>query len=361
MSAAPAVTVLSSIYNDAPFLRQAIESVLSQTFTDFEYLIINDAAIDDSRAIAASYSDPRIRLIDNDENLGLTCTLNRGLSLARGELIARFDSNDLCFPERLALQTQFLRAHPDVAAVGVQSRIIDGNGRRIRRAETRRPTSDQAIQWYCMFDTPLIHPGSMYRRRVVHDELGGYNEAFTVGQDSELWPRIARRYKLANIDEQLIAQRFDPRSISGDTSRPIRSGHRERWIPLAREHMRWFLEWDDIPEEWARLWVNANQPQCRFTPGEATRYAEIIERCFRRFCELHPGALHDREIAAQRVYMLRRAAEKAAAVSRVESIRTFVNMLTINVFEAAALLPRLAVLWAGGEVPLRMWRSWVRR
>lgn len=161
------VTVLSSIYRDAAFVRQAIESVLAQTFTDFEYLIINDAAVDESREIAASYRDPRIRIVDNETNLGLTRSLNRGLAMAQGELIARFDSNDVCFPERLAKQVAFLDAHPDVAAVGIQATIIDVAGRRIRRAETRRPTGEAGIRWYCLFDTPLIHPGVMYRRAVV--------------------------------------------------------------------------------------------------------------------------------------------------------------------------------------------------
>lgn len=354
----PRVTVLSSLYRDAPFVRQAIESVLAQTFTDFEYLIINDAAVDDSRALAASYDDPRIRIVDNETNLGLTKSLNRGLALARGELIARFDSNDICFPERLATQVAFLDAHPDVAAVGIQSTVIDVAGRRLRRAETRRPTTEAGLRWYCLFDTPLIHPGAMFRRAVVWDELGGYDEAFRVGQDAELWLRVSRRHKLANLDQRLMALRVDPRSISGDTTLAVRAGHRERFIRVTGQNIRRFLEWEDFPEEWPRTWVQLHEPASRLEPAVLERFADAVGRCFERFCELNPEARRDRDVARQRSQMLMRIAQKLATTKRRRAVRFFARAARIDASETLRALPKLAAVIIAGDLPVRLWRRW---
>lgn len=352
----PRVTVLSSIYSDAPFLREAMESVLIQTFTDFEYLILNDGAIDNSREIAASFTDSRIRIVDNPANLGLTKTLNRGLALAKGELIARFDSNDICFPERLARQVAFLDAHPDVAVVGAQAQVIDVNGRRIRRAEHRRPTSEPAMAWHCMLGAPLIHPATMYRRSVVWDELGGYDEAYTVGQDGELWLRIVGHHRLANLDQQLIGFRFDPRSLSSDMLRPARQGHRERWVGLARQGFTRFLGVTDVPEEWGTLWVDMHTPMNRIPPSESERFARLVEEWFVRFCALHPEATHDPEIAEHRAFLLQRAAEKTAITARLSSLRIFRRMAAIAPTAAARALPRLLLMWMAGDLPVRLFR-----
>ena len=354
----PRVTVLSSMYRDAPCIGRAIESVLAQTYTDFEYLILNDAAIDDSRAIAASYADPRIRIVDNELNLGLTKTLNRGLALAQGELIARFDSNDICFPERLAKQVAFLDAHPDVAAVGVQAHVVDLSGRRIRRAEFRRPTTDLGIDWYCLFDTPLIHPGSMYRRSVVYDELGGYDEEYRVGQDADLWLRVRRGHKLANLDEALLALRYDRQSISSDVTNPLRSDHRQRYLDRGSEIMKSFLHRDDIPDEWRSLWFDVFHPDVRMSGDRALASADALDWCFERFCELHPDARTNREIASQRVYTMQRAAAKGARDSVWVAISLLRRIAFIDPASAAAALPRLALSWIAGDRPNRLWRSW---
>ncbi len=354
----PRVTVLAALYNDAPYVRAAIDSVLGQTFSDFEYLIINDCGTDGSRDLVAAYDDPRIRLVDNEQNLGLTKSLNRGLALARGELIARFDTNDINFPERFAKQVAYLDAHPDVAAVGVQSTIIDTAGHRIRRAEMKRPVTDAAIRWHIMFGTPLIHSGAMYRRSVVYEERGGYDEEFRVGQDGELWSRLIRTHRLANIDEQLMAVRFDPRSISGDISLPVRAGFRERWIQLAHENMQHLLAWNEAPREWAELWVAVHAPGLPMEAGDALRFARGIEEALARFIALHPEARNDRDVLRSVSYQWMRAAEKAAASSRTTSMKIFAMMLRADALFAAAALPRLSLRWSAGDAPAKLWRRW---
>jgi hypothetical protein len=342
-----------AFHRDAPFIAQAIRSVLDQTFTDFELMMINDASPDGSREIAAHFDDPRIRIVDNDTNVGLTRSLNRGLSMIHSELVARLDANDVCFPERLAKQVAYLDAHPGVAVVGVQATAIDVNGRRIRRAETRRPTTAAGLRWYSIFDTPLIHPGTMYRRTVVWDELGGYDERFRVGQDAELWLRVARRHHIANLGERLMALRSDPRSISGDLTLAVRQGHVERWVPIIHANMREQLQWDDLPRRWAELWVEVNHPGTPSSPPDLREFIEVVERCRGRFAEVEPESKHATEIDEHQAFMLSRALWKAAATSRLLSIRLWFLML-LHPSTAVRALPKYVVLFVLGQSGLRI-------
>lgn len=114
----PEISVVLSVYNDAKYVGVAIESVLAQTFTDFELIIIDDASTDESLSIARDFADERIRIVENEENLGLTKSLNKGISLAQGKYIARMDSDDICLPTRFEKQVAYLDAHPDVGVCG---------------------------------------------------------------------------------------------------------------------------------------------------------------------------------------------------------------------------------------------------
>src|SRR5260221_3087417 len=128
---APPLTVLMAFHNDAPFIAEAIDSILNQTYGDFEFVIVNDASNDGSRDIVACYTDPRIRLLDNPTNLRLARSLNRGLEAARGALVARLDANDVARPDRLEKQMRFMHDHPEIALVGGQYELIDTRGRPI--------------------------------------------------------------------------------------------------------------------------------------------------------------------------------------------------------------------------------------
>ena len=121
MTPSPRVTVLMAVYNGERFLAEAVASILDQTFRDFEFLIVNDGSTDRSREIILSFGDPRIRLVDNPENIGLTRSLNRGLELAKGGLIARQDADDISLPERLEREIGFLDGNPKAAIVGSQA------------------------------------------------------------------------------------------------------------------------------------------------------------------------------------------------------------------------------------------------
>lgn len=207
----PQVTVLMSTYNRENYICEAIESILAQTFQDFEFLIINDGSVDRSREIILSYQDPRIRLVENEQNIGIPRSLNKGLSLAQGELIARLDSDDLSEPERLARQVAFLEAHPEIAMVGSAYQEVDQEGNLL---ETYRlPCDATGIRWGLLFYTPFLSSSVMFRRAILQT-VGLYNENFPYAQDHELWVRIAKSSPVANLDESLVKYRVHPSSVT---------------------------------------------------------------------------------------------------------------------------------------------------
>jgi len=208
----PLVSVVMSVYNGERYLREAIESILTQTFADFEFIIIDDGSTDASRDIILSYGDSRIRLVDNERNLGLTRSLNRGLQLARGEYVARQDADDVSMPERLARQVAFLDTNPHIVLLGTWAQEIDAEGRAL---VTREPPCEcAAIRWMLLFDNPYIHTSVILRRATVLKEVGFYNEKYAYAQDYDLWSRIARVFPVANLPEQLVKFRISRESMS---------------------------------------------------------------------------------------------------------------------------------------------------
>lgn len=184
------VTVLMTVFNGLPYLGRAIESVLDQSFTDFEFLIIDDASTDESVACIQSYGDPRIRLVCNEQNLGQARSLNKGLQLARGRYIARLDQDDLCLGERLEKQVAVLDARPEVAVVGTWTYFLDSEGKRTGPFGGEVANFGSLVS--CLLFTggcPFFHPSVMFRRSVVTG-LGGYDPAFAPAEDVDLWVRL---------------------------------------------------------------------------------------------------------------------------------------------------------------------------
>ena len=203
---APRVTVLMPVYNAERTLREAIDSILSQTFTDFEFLIIDDGSTDSSAEIVRSYTDPRIRLLPNERNLKITATLNRGLDIAQGEYIARMDADDISLPERLAKQVAFLDAHPEVGIVGTWAQAFGE-----AHFQIPHPTDPERIRAKLLFDSPLTHPSVMMRRAFLKTHNLRY---LPLGhfEDYELWQRSARLFPFANIPEYLLSYRVTAQS-----------------------------------------------------------------------------------------------------------------------------------------------------
>jgi glycosyltransferase involved in cell wall biosynthesis len=200
----PELSVLMSVYNGEKYLQDAVDSILKQTFNDFEFIIINDGSTDRTREIIEGYNDDRIVLI-NQENTGLTKSLNKGLSLARGEYIARMDADDLSKPERLEKQLMFLRDNPEVVLLGSNCYRIDEDGNVLWISNL--PTEEVNIKWCLLFCNFLFHGTVMFRGKEIND-LGGYNSTVSYAQDYDLWLRIAERYPIACLKEPLIYYRI---------------------------------------------------------------------------------------------------------------------------------------------------------
>jgi glycosyltransferase involved in cell wall biosynthesis len=216
----PKVSVLMPVYNGKRYLREAIDSILNQTFRDFELLIVDDGSTDGSPDIVSSYADPRIRLIANPTNQGLMVVLNQGNRLAQAEYIARMDCDDISLPQRLAKQVEYLDRHPDIAIVGAQCIYIDTNGQIFPPQFVFRCAKEpSSIRWTASYECPFVHPLVMYRKQVVWDKLGGYDEKISFAEDFELWLRLLRNnYQGANIDETLLKYRIHPNSMMNSTS-----------------------------------------------------------------------------------------------------------------------------------------------
>jgi glycosyltransferase involved in cell wall biosynthesis len=210
-----------------------VAGILNQTFGDFEFLIIDDASTDRTPALLAEIRDARVRVVRNETNLGLTASLNRGLALSTGEFIARQDADDDSHPERLARQIEFLHAHPPVAAVGSQARLVDGHGRSLGNKDF--PLGPRGIWWAHLFDNALAHSVVTFRRATVQ-AIGGYDESFPASQDYELWSRLGERHQLANLPERLVTLRILDSSVTRTHRRPeliraIQSVHAARLFP----------------------------------------------------------------------------------------------------------------------------------
>jgi glycosyltransferase involved in cell wall biosynthesis len=223
---APAVSVLMSVHNGAPFVSEAVASVLGQTERDLELIVVDDGSTDDTPARLAAVADPRLRL-HRQPCTGLTRALNRALDLARAPLVARLDADDLALPERLAHQRAFLAAHPEVGLLGTAAREDDAAGAPAR--VVRPPADDAALRRALIRANPFVHSSVMARRELLA-RVGGYDETLDVAQDYDLWMRLASHTRLANLDAVLVVRRLGAGRVSVEREEDrLRTEVRVRW------------------------------------------------------------------------------------------------------------------------------------
>lgn len=203
----PKVSVIMSFYNDEKYITEAVESILKQTFSDFEFITVNDGSTDGSAEIIRSFGDKRIKLIVNKKNLGLTKSLNRALTASTGEYIARMDADDIALPHRFEKQVKFLDENAHIPLVGCWVEFIDPDGK--STGIKKFPTEDSEIKKVLISYLPFRHPTLVIRKKVLA-ELGFYDESFLYAQDYELILRIAAKYPVANIPEVLLRYRNWP-------------------------------------------------------------------------------------------------------------------------------------------------------
>jgi glycosyltransferase involved in cell wall biosynthesis len=223
MSDQPLVTVLMPVYNAAAYLKDALQSILEQTFTRFELLIIDDGSTDQTLSLIASFTDPRIRVVRNEKNLGISATLNKGLEAARCDLVARMDADDISYPQRLQQQFDYLAKHPDVAMVSSWARVVDEEGMELH-TESFRP---EYYYFNMTFTCWIYHPTVMYRRNHVLS-AGGYSVPYS--EDFELFWQLMRRYKIYTIPRVLLDYRVTGTSLHGVTRKREYEEYQQRQV-----------------------------------------------------------------------------------------------------------------------------------
>jgi glycosyltransferase involved in cell wall biosynthesis len=210
----PAVSVVMSVYNGQLFLGQAIESVQNQSFSDFEFIIINDGSTDTSPKLLKTFAakDQRIKLI-NQQNQGLVASLNRGIKQAKGKYIARQDADDASAPQRFEKQIDYLEAHPQAAVVGSSIEVMDNADKIMHRHAVL--LNDAELRQELLVRSPFAHGSVMFRRQAAID-AGMYDQASWPAEDYDLWLRLSKFGQLANLDEYLYIYREHGQSISAE-------------------------------------------------------------------------------------------------------------------------------------------------
>jgi len=214
MTQGPAVSVVMSVYNASTQVMEAVESVRRQSFKDWEFLIIDDGSTDGTLDVLrqAARLEPRIRLVRNPHRSGLASALNTGWRIARSDLIARMDADDICLGHRLAVQVEYMRCHPEIDVLGTAVEVLDHAGRVVGLAH--RPERHEELVAKLFKENPFIHPTVIIRRRLL-EELGGYDESLRRAQDFDLWLRAHRRFRFHNLRDvalQYRARRRPPTS-----------------------------------------------------------------------------------------------------------------------------------------------------
>ncbi len=266
----PLLTVLMSVKNGEPYLRETVESILNQTFRDFEFLILDNASTDNSREIVRSFNDPRIRLIELPGDIGQVAALNKGLDMIDTPLIARMDADDICLPRRFEMQVAFMEANPGVGISSAYVIAFDGK----KELRWSWPCAPADIKVKLLFECSLAHPLAMMRKSLMDRYNLRYDAEIGHSFDWELWQRAAEHFDLANIPFYLLryrlhaaneskktlhmqrkaAEAIDTQTLGrlGLAHHPLRGVHRdtafetlnvkERGPAFLNEAIRWFEE-----------------------------------------------------------------------------------------------------------------------
>lgn len=231
----PLVSVLLAVYNGSLHIKEAVDSVLRQTYGNLELIVIDDGSTDNTAEIVAGFADPRVRLF-RQENRGVSASVNRGLAVALGRYIARQDHDDVWRPERLARQLSYLQANPQCMMVGTWAEIWDEGGPTGRMLA--HPAESALLKLELLFNNPFVQSSVLIDREAL-DAVGGYSEdpRRQPPEDYELWSRLARRYEVGNIQQPLVIYR----EVAGSQSRSTDRNFWTRVLTICSENMEALL------------------------------------------------------------------------------------------------------------------------
>ena len=210
----PLVSIIMSVFNSERYLSDAIQSILNQTYTNYDFIIADDGSTDRSLSIILDYAnkDSRIIVIENDQNVGLSTSLNKCLCIASGKYIARMDADDISLPDRIKKQVNFLELNSDIGLLGTCGFYIDENKKII--GEINVPLSNAAIGWRATFTNPFVHPSIMLRKTSLINFPNIYNGEYLLAEDYYLWVNLLKTTKGSNLSEKLYLYRIHNQSVS---------------------------------------------------------------------------------------------------------------------------------------------------
>lgn len=200
----PLVSILMPVYNTAPYLREAMDSMLSQTFTDFELIVLNDCSPDNAEEILDTYADPRIVRYSGEGNVGLGNVLNVGISMARGKYIARMDSDDISLPNRLQVQVDYLETHPEIDLVSVGMQLFGA-----KEEVWIRELNPEKVKINALFHSPILHASSVWCKDSFEKQGLRFRQEMVPAEDYDLWARaLVKGLKLVNLPDVLYKYRM---------------------------------------------------------------------------------------------------------------------------------------------------------
>ncbi len=251
----PQVSVVIPAHNRAELIGDAIDSVLAQSFEDFELIVVDDASTDDTAGVVKRYADPRVRLVSNANNLGIPGSRNHGIEVAHGAYIASLDSDDYAYPKRLEVQAAFLDANPDCGVVGSWTNWMDASGRLLRHKVKRRPANPDDAAAMLIFNSCLAQPSVMARTDLLRRFR--YDEQFDMSEDYELWVRMAPHCRMRSLPRVLVCCRAHGNRSTKANARRIE----ERQRAIYRPQLDWL----------GMAYSEADLERHQFLPRSATK------------------------------------------------------------------------------------------
>jgi len=271
----PVISVITSVFNAQETLKDSVLSILDQTYTDFEFIIVDDGSTDDSLTILGQLSDSRIVLLKNKGNIGLSASLNRALSMAKGKFVARHDADDTSLPNRLKLQAKFMDENPEVGVLGGQMQVVNDKGEVVE--DYTLPTSHAKLAWRLLFDRSFAHPTVMMRRELVV-QVGGYEEALRVSQDHQLWTKLVTRTRFANLPDMLVRYR-----ALEAIANPIKSQDQHTNRMRSRQKLVSGIFGKEVPLTHIR-WMDASQKfPCNLTEEQRKVVLDLITQSYEAY------------------------------------------------------------------------------
>lgn len=254
MVVVPSLSILIPVYKTAPFLHEAMDSLLSQTFTDYELIVLNDCSPDNAEEILDTYDDPRIIRYMGEKNVGLANVLNVGISMARGKYIARMDSDDISLPNRLQVQMEYLERHPEIDLVSVGMQLFGA-----KEEVWIREQDPEKVKINALFHSPVLHASSVWRKDSFERHGLRFRQEMVPAEDYDLWTRaLLKGLKLVNLPEVLYKYRLHPSQATLQTeqttakSMEVQRNYLRKALPNLSEK-----QIDAFPEKvWAAFFAN---------------------------------------------------------------------------------------------------------